>query len=144
MYGVDWMTPPHIPATSVASPSIAITPRVSYSSPAAAALSVGAAARSVRAGRVGKPTQLAARRVGGASQGAHLAARHKPLRGGAARRADAARTGGSGHAGQRAGLAGRGRAASQAHSAVTLGQQPPRDPRLGLPAAVAAAARALR
>ena len=40
MYGVDWMTPPHIPATRVASPSIAITPRVSYSSPAAAALSV--------------------------------------------------------------------------------------------------------
>ena len=40
MYGVFWMTPPHSPAATEASPSVSRTARVSYSSPAAAALSV--------------------------------------------------------------------------------------------------------
>jgi hypothetical protein len=40
MYGVVWMTPPQAPARMVASASTPITRPVSYSSPAAAALSV--------------------------------------------------------------------------------------------------------
>ena len=40
MYGVVWMTPPSRPATSDATPSVSRIVRVSYSSPAAAALSV--------------------------------------------------------------------------------------------------------
>ena len=40
MYGVVWITPPHRAASSVATPSTPMTHRVSYSSPAAAALSV--------------------------------------------------------------------------------------------------------
>src|SRR5688572_15554445 len=40
MYGVDSTTPPQSPATTVQNPSVARIARVSYSSPAAAALSV--------------------------------------------------------------------------------------------------------
>ena len=40
MYGVDWITPPNAPATSVAIPSAAMIRPVEYSSPAAEALSV--------------------------------------------------------------------------------------------------------
>jgi hypothetical protein len=40
MYGVLSTTPPQRPATSVQNPSVMRIPRVSYSSPAAAALSV--------------------------------------------------------------------------------------------------------
>ena len=40
MYGVVWITPPKRPASTEASPSVQRILRVSYSSPAAAALSV--------------------------------------------------------------------------------------------------------
>ena len=40
MYGVVWITPPNSPASTEASPSVQRMLRVSYSSPAAAALSV--------------------------------------------------------------------------------------------------------
>src|SRR5437868_4147231 len=40
MYGVVWITPPNSPANTDDTPSVSRTVRVSYSSPAAAALSV--------------------------------------------------------------------------------------------------------